>query len=124
MFDYPGLDMIPLDIQALLQEEAKIHALLSCPLDEIQKVVTNIEGWGDAVDSTEAWLSVYAVAVSVHLGRNLPSVWPGVWPWSPEAREAELQWQRDLIQKYQPREIPMMEPPYRILTPFEKEKKP
>jgi len=90
MSQYPEEDLLrlsPEDAAALLKD-SEAHAKRMC--------------WDD-IETTADWLEIYATAVALHLGRDLPppipSI-PSILPFSPEAQQAEIEWQRGRLQHY------------------------
>jgi len=102
MSQYPEEDLLrlsPEDAAALLKD-SEAHALLSCPSESIAHAKRMC--WDD-IETTADWLEIYATAVALHLGRDLPppipSI-PSILPFSPEAQQAEIEWQRGRLQHY------------------------
>ncbi len=104
MIKQEQLSLLCKESQRLFQVEAHAHALERCPQEMIDRARRH--SW-DFDNTTADHLEIYTLAVSLHVGRDLPPPLPRhpeILPWSAQAREEELAWQYERLRFYNDQE--------------------
>ncbi len=84
----------------LFMSDCEKHALENTTPELLHRIVHN--GW-ELTETEKEFLWCYAVAVAMHVGRDLPPPIPShpeIRPWSETARNEEIAWQHERFNYY------------------------